>query len=77
MMYILIVANMKQKGGNQMLKFKAFLVENRIKQKEVAELLNLSVQNTNRKINGVEPFTLDQVKILCKHYKIRADEFFI
>ena len=60
-----------------MLKFKAYLVERRIKQTEVAEVLGITVQNLNKKINGVEPFTLEQVKTLCKHYQISADEYFI
>lgn len=60
-----------------MLKFKAYLVEHKIKQKEVAELLNISVQQLNRKLNGFEPFTLSQVKIICEHYHISADEYFI
>jgi DNA-binding Xre family transcriptional regulator len=60
-----------------MLKFKAFLVERRIKQSEISELLGITIQNVNRKLNGVEPFTLEQVKTLCKHYQISADEYFI
>lgn len=60
-----------------MLKFKAYCVANRIKQKDVAKLLNITVSNLNLKMNGKEPFTLAQVKILCEHFKISADEFFI
>ena len=60
-----------------MLKFKGYCSENRIKQKEVAELLNVSVQTVNKKLNGKEPFTYEQVKTLCKHYGISADVYFI
>ena len=60
-----------------MLKFKAYCVEHGIKQSEIAELLKISLQNVNRKLNGKEPFTLEQVKLICKTYGISADEYFI
>lgn len=60
-----------------MLKFKGYCAEHNIKQSEVAEILDISVQQVNRKINGKEAFTLEQVKILCKHYEISADEYFV
>lgn len=60
-----------------MFKFKAYLVEHGIKQIEVAELLGITVSNLNLKLNGKEPFTLAQVKLLCEHYHISADEYFI
>lgn len=60
-----------------MLKFKGYLTEHKIKQREVADLLGIRVQNLNRKLNEREPFTLSQVKILCKHYGISADEYFV
>jgi len=60
-----------------MLKFKGYCAENRIKQLEIAEILEISVQNVNRKMNGKEPFTFEQVKKLCKHFNISADEYFV
>lgn len=60
-----------------MLKFKAYCAEHKIKQAEIAELLEITVQSVNRKLNGREPFTLSQVKMLCIHYGISADEYFI
>lgn len=60
-----------------MLKFKGYCAEHNIKQSEVAKILDISVQQVNRKINGKEAFTLEQVKILCKHYEISADEYFV
>lgn len=60
-----------------MLKFKGYCAEHNIKQKEVAEVLDITVQNVNRKMNGKEAFTLEQVKTLCKHFKISADEYFV
>ena len=60
-----------------MLKFKGYCAEHNIRQSEVAELLNISVQQVNRKINGKEAFTLEQVKTLCKHFNISADDYFV
>ena len=60
-----------------MLKFKGYCAERNIRQKEIAKILNLSMVRVNRKINGKEPFTLPQVKILCKHFGISADEYFL
>lgn len=60
-----------------MLKFKGYCAENKIKQTEIADLLKITVQSVNRKLNGNEPFTLEQVKIICKHFEISADEYFV
>ncbi len=60
-----------------MLKFKAFCVEHRIKQSQIAEILGINVQSANRKLNEKEPFTLEQVKKLCVEFKISADEYFV
>lgn len=59
------------------MKFKAWLVENGIKQNEVAELLQISRESVNAKLNKREEFTLSQVKRLCEHYKISADDYFV
>lgn len=60
-----------------MLKFKGYCAEHGIKQSEIAELLGITISNVNEKMNGKQPFTLEQVRILCEHYKISADEYFI
>lgn len=60
-----------------MLKFKGYCAEHNIKQKDIAELLGITPQTVNRKLNGKEPFTLDQVKTICAHYGISADEYFV
>ena len=59
------------------LRFKGYCASNNIKQAEIAEILGINVTNVNEKINEKQPFTLEQVKILCSHYKISADEYFI
>lgn len=60
-----------------MLKFKGYCAENRIKQTEIAELLGITVQSVNNKINGRQEFTLPEVKLLCTHYGISADIYFL
>ena len=60
-----------------MLKFKGYCAEHRIKQAELAELLGLTIQSVNNKINGRQNFTLSEVKTLCAHYGISADIYFL
>lgn len=60
-----------------MLKFKGYCAEHNIKQSEIAELIKKTPQIVNAKMNGREPWTLEQIKIICNHYKISADEYFI
>lgn len=59
-------------------KFKAFLVENGIKQKDVAKTLGITNATFNAKLNrNGSDFTIKQVRILCKEFNISADEFFL
>ena len=60
-----------------MMKFKGFCAEHGIKQSEIAKILDITVQSVNRKMNGKEPFTLEQVKTLCLYYGISADDYFV
>lgn len=60
-----------------MLKFKGYCAEHNIRQREIAELLDLNPQTVNRKMNGKEAFTLEQVKKICEHYGISADTYFV
>ena len=59
------------------MKFKAWLVENGISQKDLAEFLGITVVAVNRKLNGGEEFTIKQIRAICEKYHISADEFFI
>lgn len=59
------------------MKFKAWLVENAISQKDLAEFLGITVVSVNRKLNGSEDFTIKQIRAICKKYGISADEFFL
>ena len=55
--------------------FKRWLIDNDIKQKQIAKDLGLSLGNTNKKINGKRYFTLQQVFTICKKYGVSADIF--
>lgn len=58
-----------------MLQFKGWMVANKVTQGEIAELLGISLQSVNMKVNGRQEFTLPQVKTICQHYGISADIF--
>jgi antitoxin component HigA of HigAB toxin-antitoxin module len=60
-----------------MLKFKAYITENGIRQSEIAEVLGITKANANLKINGKQAWTLEQVKKLCQRYNISADKYFV
>ena len=59
----------------QILGFKGWMAENGVKQSEIAELLGLSLQATNLKVNGKLPFSLKQIALICDRYDISADIF--
>lgn len=61
----------------EILKFKGWLVEHQIKQSDLAELLGITVESVNAKVNGRQEFTLSQVKKMCETYGISADDFFV
>jgi len=58
-------------------RFKGYMAINNIKQTEIAELLDISIQSVNKKVNGKEDFTLPQIRTLCQHFSISADDFFV
>lgn len=59
-------------------KFKAFLVENGIKQEEVAKLLKKSKSAFNQNLNGTGgDFNLDELRIIKLTYNISIDKFFL
>lgn len=59
-------------------KFKAFLVENNIKQSEVAKLLNKSNSALNQNINGTGgDFSVVELKLLHHTYGVSIDKYFI
>lgn len=67
------------KGGESLdiKRFKGFCAEHGILQKEIAELLGINKSNVNLKMNNKQPFTVEQIRILCDTYHISADDFFL
>ncbi|WP_303060344.1 XRE family transcriptional regulator [Veillonella magna] len=60
-------------------KFQAWLVENGIKQSETADFLGIDRATFNNKLhrrNGAD-FGLEEVRRMCKHYRLSASEFFL
>lgn len=57
------------------LKFKAWMAENRVSQKELSELLDLSQTSIYKKVNGKEDFSLPQIRAICEKYGLSADIF--
>ena len=55
------------------LKFKAWIVANRITQTEIAKILGVTLQAVNSKVNGKSDFTLKQIKKICETYNCPAD----
>lgn len=66
---------MKKKPYN---KLKGYLIENDIKQEEVANLLGITRTTFNTKLNrnGLD-FSLDEVRKLCMEFELDANEFFL
>lgn len=63
---------------NGYMKLKAFLAENGIKQKEVAEMLDITQTSFSCKINrNGQDFTMDEVRKLCNEYNLDPNEIFL
>lgn len=57
-------------------KVKGYLVAHGIRQKEVADILGMTVSTFNNKLNGIGDFTISDVKKMCIELGIEADIFF-
>ena len=58
-------------------KFKGYLAENNIKQKDVAVLINMSSSTFSKKLSGKgSDFSIQDLKEICQHLKIKAEIFF-
>lgn len=58
-------------------KFKGFLAEKNIKQKEIAELINISEATLSKRLNGKGgDFTIQDLKKICLTLDIKAEIFF-
>lgn len=59
-------------------KFKAFLDERGINQREIAQLLGKSASAFNQNLNGTGgDFSIAEVRLICSTFKISADEYFL
>lgn len=59
-------------------KFKAWMAENDVKQRHLAELLGVSVAAVNARLNGAKgDFSMADVRKICEYYKISADNYFV
>lgn len=61
---------------NTGLKFKAWLAENAITQREIAKLLGKSPKAINLKVNGTTPFTVAEIQKIKDTYGVSAELFF-
>ncbi|MBU3205604.1 helix-turn-helix transcriptional regulator [Clostridium algidicarnis] len=58
-------------------KFKGYLAENRIQQKEVAKLINISQATLSKRLNGKGgDFTIQDLKKICINLNVSAEIFF-
>ncbi|EPY07454.1 hypothetical protein PAALTS15_10025 [Paenibacillus alvei TS-15] len=59
-------------------KFKAYLDETGVKQKELAYLLGKSTSALNQNLNGTGgDFSVAELRLICATFKISADEYFL
>ena len=58
------------------LKLKGWMTENKVKQKDLAELLGKNVPTVNRKLNGKSNFDVDEIRLICETYGLSADVYF-
>lgn len=59
----------------ELLNLKAWMVVNKVTQKQFAKTLGVSTQTVNNKINGRRSFTLQDIKKLNSTYGVGADVF--
>lgn len=55
---------------------KAIRIKNGLKQKDIAEKLKINTNSYTKKENGNNPFTIEEVRILKKYFKIE-DKLFL
>lgn len=68
----------KERRHQPYTKFKAYLVENGLKQTDIAKLLNKSVSAFNQNLNGTGgDFNLSELRLLSRELGISIDEFFV
>lgn len=60
-------------------KFIGWAAENKIKHRELAEIIGVTVATFSRKINRSDgyDFTPDEIRTFCRTFNLSADEFFL
>ena len=59
----------------QILSFKGWMAENNVKQKDLAELLDLSTYSVYLKVNDKRDFTLSEIRKICDAYGVDDNIF--
>lgn len=63
---------------NPYTKFMAWMKENDVKPKDLYELLGLTKGQLSKRLNGTgADFTVAEVRTICLHYGISADDYFV
>jgi transcriptional regulator with XRE-family HTH domain len=57
-------------------KLKGLMAENNETYKDLAKLLNVSVMTIYNKMKGKRVFTVDELALIAKHYKVDVNYFF-
>lgn len=58
-------------------KFKAWMQENNVKNRDIAKLLGVTEGTASKKTNGLSDFTVEEIRTICLNYSISADTYFI
>ncbi|MBV1817299.1 helix-turn-helix domain-containing protein [Bacteroidales bacterium MSK.15.36] len=61
---------------NPNLKLKALRIEHEIKQSDLADMIGISKTTYNRKENGFNEFTENEIKIICEIFNKEPSEIF-
>lgn len=59
-------------------KFKCWMKENGVKSVDIGKLIGKAAPGVSQRLNGTGPdFDVREIRIICQHYGISADEYFI
>ena len=58
-------------------KLRGLLAEEKISQRDLADLIDTSKSTVNRKMNQINNFTLEEAEIISRHFGMTIDEIFI
>jgi len=57
-------------------KLRGLMAENGEKQKDLADVLNVSINTVRLKLKGKNDFKSTEIIKLCEHYRVEANYFF-